>query len=379
MIDVFITKASRFLPNDPVENDDMETFLGMVDGKPSKARRVILRRNGIKQRYYALDKDGNVTHTNVQMAANAVRGLLDDQLTIDDIDLLSCGTGSPEQLIPSHGVMVHGELGGKKHMEVVSFAGSCCSGADALKYAYMAVKLGLSKNAVAVASERSSAWMRASYFQKESEQLAQLEDHPMLAFQKDFLRWMLSDGAFSVLLQGKPSASGLSLRLDWIDITSYANTKETCMYAAADKDADGHVKGWASFPQSEWLTESIFAIKQDTRILSENIVPLGVQYLIEMGKKHQFTPDDVDWFLPHMSSMFFKDVILEETAKQGFFIPEERWFYNLPKIGNIGSASAFAMLEELMDSGLLKQGQKVLVMVPESARFSYCYFMLTVC
>ena len=379
MMDVFITKASRFLPNDPVENDDMETFLGMVDGKPSKARRVILRRNGIKQRYYALDKDGNVTHTNVQMAANAVRGLLDDQLTIDDIDLLSCGTGSPEQLIPSHGVMVHGELGGKKHMEVVSFAGSCCSGADALKYAYMAVKLGLSKNAVAVASERSSAWMRASYFQKESEQLAQLEDHPMLAFQKDFLRWMLSDGAFSVLLQGKPSASGLSLRLDWIDITSYANTKETCMYAAADKDADGHVKGWASFPQSEWLTESIFAIKQDTRMLSENIVPLGVQYLIEMGKKHQFTPDDVDWFLPHMSSMFFKDVILEETAKQGFAIPEERWFYNLPKIGNIGSASAFAMLEELMDSGQLKQGQKVLVMVPESARFSYCYFMLTVC
>ena len=379
MMDVFITKASRFLPNDPVENDDMETFLGMVDGKPSKARRVILRRNGIKQRYYALDKDGNVTHTNVQMAANAVRGLLDDQLTIDDIDLLSCGTGSPEQLIPSHGVMVHGELGGKKHMEVVSFAGSCCSGADALKYAYMAVKLGLSKNAVAVASERSSAWMRASYFQKESEQLAQLEDQPMLAFQKDFLRWMLSDGAFSVLLQGKPSASGLSLRLDWIDITSYANTKETCMYAAADKDADGHVKGWASFPQSEWLTESIFAIKQDTRMLSEYIVPLGVQYLIEMGKKHQFTPDDVDWFLPHMSSMFFKDVILEETAKQGFFIPEERWFYNLPKIGNIGSASAFAMLEELMDSGLLKQGQKVLVMVPESARFSYCYFMLTVC
>ena len=379
MMDVFITKASRFLPNDPVENDDMETFLGMVDGKPSKARRVILRRNGIKQRYYALDKDGNVTHTNVQMAANAVRGLLDDQLTIDDIDLLSCGTGSPEQLIPSHGVMVHGELGGKKHMEVVSFAGSCCSGADALKYAYMAVKLGLSKNAVAVASERSSAWMRASYFQKESEQLAQLEDQPMLAFQKDFLRWMLSDGAFSVLLQGKPSASGLSLRLDWIDITSYANTKETCMYAAADKDADGRVKGWASFPQSEWLTESIFAIKQDTRMLSEYIVPLGVQYLIEMGKKHQFTPDDVDWFLPHMSSMFFKDVIIEESAKQGFAIPEERWFYNLPKIGNIGSASAFAMLEELMDSGLLRQGQKVLVMVPESARFSYCYFMLTVC
>ena len=378
-MDVFITKASKFLPNDPVENDDMETYLGMIDGKPSKARRVILRRNGIKQRYYALDKDGNETHTNAQMAANAVRGLLDNQLSLNDIDLLACGTGSPEQLIPSHGVMVHGELGGDKHMEVVSFAGSCCTGADALKYAYMAVKLGLSKNAVAVASERASVWMRASYFQKESELLSQLDDHPILAFQKDFLRWMLSDGAFSVLLQGKPADSGLSLRLDWIDITSFANTKETCMYAAADKDPEGHVKGWASFPQSEWLIESIFAIKQDTRLLAEYIVPLGVQYLIELGQKHQFTPDDIDWFLPHMSSMFFKDEIIKETIKANFLIPEERWFYNLPYVGNIGSASAFAMLEELLNSGKLKKGQKILVMVPESARFSYCYFMLTVC
>ena len=378
-MDVFITKASRFLPNDPVGNDDMENYLGMVDGKPSKARRVILRRNGIKQRYYALDKNGNETHTNAQMAANAVRALLDDKLKVDDIDLLACGTGSPEQLIPSHGVMVHGELGGSHHMEVVSFAGSCCTGVDALKYAFMAVQLGLSKNAVAVASERASVWMKADYFQKESEQLAQLEDKPMLAFEKDFLRWMLSDGAFALLLQGRPSTSGLSLHLDWIEITSYANTQETCMYAGGNKDAEGRFHGWASFPQNEWLSESLFAIKQDTRMLADYIVPLGVQYLIEVGKKHHFTPDDVDWFLPHMSSMYFKDVILKESASQGFCIPEERWFYNLPEIGNIGSASAFAMLEELMDSGRLKQGEKILVMVPESARFSYCYLMLTVC
>jgi 3-oxoacyl-[acyl-carrier-protein] synthase-3 len=313
------------------------------------------------------------------MAANAIRGLLDDHLTVDDIDLLACGTGSPEQLIPSHGVMVHGELGGQKNTEVVSFAGSCCTGADALKYAYMAVKLGFSKNAVAAASEHSSPWMKADYFQKESEELSKLEDQPMLAFQKDFLRWMLSDGAFALLLQEKPSDAGLSLRIEWIDITSFANTKETCMYAGGDKDASGVFHGWASYPQTQWLTESLFAIKQDTRMLSENIVPLGVQYLVDLGKKYQFSPDDIDWFLPHMSSMFFKDVILKETEKAGFYIPEEKWFYNLPQIGNIGSASAFAMVEELLNSGKLKKGQKILVMVPESARFSYCYFMLTVC
>lgn len=378
-MEVYITKASKFLPNNPVSNDEMEDYLGMVDGKPSKARRVILRRNGIKQRYYALDKNGNATHTNVQMAANAVKGLLDDHLSVDDLDLLSCGTGSPEQLVPSHGVMVHGELGGSNSMEVVSFAGSCCTGVDALKYGAMAVELGLAKNAAIVASERLSVWMQSSYFQKESEQLSELENQPMLAFQKEFLRWMLSDGAFAVLLQDKPNKDGLSLKLDWIDITSFANTKETCMYAGCDKDENGKLKGWASFPQDKWLTESLFAVKQDTRILSEYIVPLGVDFLLKLSEKYHFTPEDVDWFLPHLSSMFFKDVILEEIKKRGFYISEEKWFLNLPYVGNIGSASGFAMIEELMYSGKLKKGQKILIMIPESARFSYCYCMLTVC
>ena len=279
-MNVYITKVAKFFPNEPVENDDMESYLGMVDGKPSKARRIVLRRNGIKQRYYAFDKQGNVTHTNVQMAANAVRGLFDEHFSLDDVDLLSCGTASPEQIVPSHGVMVHGELGGSKNIEVVSFAGSCCTGVDALKYACMAVELGMSKNAVVSASERASAWMHASYFQKESEQLAQLEQQPMLAFQKEFLRWMLSDGALALHLEGKPNETGLSLKVDWIEITSFAGKMETCMYAGAEKEPDGELKGWTLFPEQEWLDKSVFAVKQDTRLLSEYIVPLGIDFLI---------------------------------------------------------------------------------------------------
>jgi 3-oxoacyl-[acyl-carrier-protein] synthase-3 len=37
------------------------------------------------------------------------------------------------------------------------------------------------------------------------------------------------------------------------------------------------------------------------------------------------------------------------------------------------------MVEELMNSGKLKVGQKILLMVPESARFTYAYCLLTVC
>lgn len=378
MMNAYITKASKFLPNAPVSNDEMEDYLGKVNGKPSRARRIVLRRNGIKSRYYALDKEGNVTHTNVEMAAEAVRRLEGDGFSLEDIDTLACGTASPEQLIPSHGVMVHGALGIKKNVEVVSFAGSCCTGVDALKYAWMSVLTGCAENAVASASERLSAWMKASYFQTETDRFKLLEKQPMLAFEKEFLRWMLSDGAFAVLVQPHPAAVGLSLRIDWIDITSYADEMPVCMYAGGEKDNNGELKGWTMFPAEEWLSKSLFAVKQDTRMLGEYIIRLGGRYMVEMAKKHHFTADDIDWYMPHLSSMFFKDEILREMKKVGLYIPEERWFLNLPRIGNIASASAFAMIEEIMRSGKLRKGQKILLMIPESARFSYCYCMLTV-
>ncbi|MNL14367.1 3-oxoacyl-(acyl carrier protein) synthase III [compost metagenome] len=45
----------------------------------------------------------------------------------------------------------------------------------------------------------------------------------------------------------------------------------------------------------------------------------------------------------------------------------------------MGSASVFVMLDELLKSGRLKAGQKILCMVPESGRFITGYMMLSVC
>ncbi|HMT36922.1 MAG TPA: hypothetical protein PKC41_13760, partial [Chitinophagaceae bacterium] len=102
---------AKFLPNNPVTNDEMEDYLGKIDGRPSKAKGIILRNNQIKTRYYAIDKrTGKCTHTNYQLAAKAVEGLLDNQFKKDDIELLACGCVAPDQLLPSHAAMVHGAL-----------------------------------------------------------------------------------------------------------------------------------------------------------------------------------------------------------------------------------------------------------------------------
>src|SRR4051812_12999260 len=97
---VYITKAAKFLPNDPISNDDMEDYLGMIDGVPSKGKRLTLRNNGIKTRYYSLDKEGKSTHSNAQMAALAIEKLADENFKTEDIELLACGTASPDNHMP---------------------------------------------------------------------------------------------------------------------------------------------------------------------------------------------------------------------------------------------------------------------------------------
>ncbi|MDF2448969.1 MAG: hypothetical protein K0R26_1473 [Bacteroidota bacterium] len=376
---VYITKAAKYLPNEPISNEEMEDYLGMIDGVPSKGKRLTLRNNGIKTRYYSIDKTGKSTHTNAEMAARAIEKLTDEHFKIDDIEMLACGTASPDNHMPSHAVMVHGELKNSKPLELISPAGSCCASMQSLKAGYLSILAGNTSNAVVSGSEKLSSFMLASHFEKETERLAEFEQNPMIAFEKDFLRWMLSDGAAALLLENKPRPDSLSLKIEWLEIRSYANQLETCMYVGSEKNEDGSIKGWKEFTPDEWLEKSIFSFKQDTKLLGREIVPTGTKYLKEILDKRGFDVTTIDYFLPHLSSEFFRSKIADEILKYDIQIPQEKWFTNLTSTGNIGSASIFMMVEELMNSGKLKKGQKILLMVPESARFTYAYCLLTVC
>jgi 3-oxoacyl-[acyl-carrier-protein] synthase-3 len=274
--EVYINNTSIFLPNNPVSNDEMELYLGFINGKPSKSKEIVLRNNGIKTRYYALTKGGKSTHSNAQMTALAVKSLFADEPDkIKNLELLSCGTSSPDQMLPSHGVMTHGWLPESNSIEVVSPSGVCCAGMHAFKYAYMAVRTGEVKLAAATGSERFSGLIVSNVFEEEAHKLIELQQNPVIAFEKDFLRWMLSDGASAFLLSDKKNETGLSLRVDWIEGISYANVRDACMYMAGEKLPDGTLKGYMDFTPDEIMSKSIFSIKQDIKLLSDNIVSLG--------------------------------------------------------------------------------------------------------
>jgi len=377
--EVYIVKAAKFLPNDAVQNSEMEEYLGLINHLPSKSKPIVLRNNGIKTRYYALNKQGIPTHTNSEMVALAIRNMMDNDVNqIKAIDLFSCGTSTPDQMMPSHGVMVHGWLPETGAVEVVSPSGVCCSGMHALKYAWMSVKLGEAKNAVASGSERFSPLLRSDVFEEEAEKLTQVTENPYISFEKDFLRWMLSDGAGTLLLKNKKNEDGISIRIDALDGVSYANEVESCMYMGSEK-VDGKLKSYMDYTPQEMVARSVLSIKQDIKLLSENIVERGFTRLKTLLEENNLTVNDIDHFLPHISSEFFRSKIAEKLDANNMTIPPEKWFVNLSSIGNVGAGSIFMMIEELFHSGKLKKGERIFLLVPESGRFSYMYGLLTVC
>lgn len=379
-MEVFINDVAAFLPNAPVDNDHIEEVVGTVHGLPSRTKKRILSNNGIRQRYYAIDPStGALTHTNAQLTAAAVRGLLPyPGFTPEEIECLCCGTTMADLLAPGHGLMVHAELG-TPPCEVVSTSGICLSGIAAFKYAYMNVALGLSGNAVATGSELSSAVIRANFFEH-LEGDPDLERQPILGFESDFLRWMISDAAGAMFLSPRVPEGQKALRVDWIDHISYASRLQTCMFAGGVKREDGSIDLWRHLSTiREALDKNYLALKQDAGLLNQEIVKVAVDWaLAAVIQKRGLKPEDVDWFLPHYSSDFFREKLYRAMESIGFPLPYEKWFTNLAWKGNTGSASIYVILEELFHSDRLKKGQKLLCFIPESGRFSIAYMMLTV-
>ena len=377
MFDVYITKTGKFLPNESISNDEMESYLGLINETASKARRLVLRNNKIVSRYYAIDRNGNSTHSNAELTSKAVESLFDEHFSSMDMQLLSCGTATPDSFLPSHAAMVHGLL--KNHsVELNSSTGICCAGMNSLKYGFLSVRSGNTQNAVCTGSEKVSTWMLSSKYEHEVDNLKKLEEQPVIAFRKDFLRWMLSDGAGAMLLENKP-AGEIALKIEWMESFSYAHELEACMYAGGDKAEDGTIKSWSEYRPEEWITESIFSIKQDVKLLDEHILQKGAESMSDALSKNHVKSSEIDYFVPHVSSHYFVHGLRQALDAKGVGVPAENWFMNLERVGNVGSASIYLALEELMNSGKLKKGEKILLSVPESGRFSYAYAYLTVC
>ncbi|MGO4348532.1 3-oxoacyl-[acyl-carrier-protein] synthase III C-terminal domain-containing protein [Paenibacillus sp. MCAF9] len=370
---VYITSIGKFLPGSPIGNDEIEDYLGKINGKSSKSMRRILDQNKIRFRHYAINKEQESLYSNAEMAGLAIQDALSrNQAALSDqIAFLAVGTTQGDLLVPGFASMVHAETK-LPVMEVATHHGVCASGMQAMKNAFLRVQSGEQQTAISCASEFPSRVFKNTRFEAQKG----VADHP-IPFDTDFLRFMLSDGAGAAVLQHQPAASGLSLRIEWIDNKSYANLYDVCMYAGTNKD-NAEQQSWLDYATiHEAADDGALNLKQDIRLVNE-MPKVGVNRFFELVDEGKIEPSAIDWMVCHYSSHFFRDEIFKLLQLGGLTIPEEKWFTNLYTKGNTGAASIYIMLEELLNEGHLKPGELVLCMVPESGRFQTSYMLLTV-
>ncbi|GAB4055281.1 3-oxoacyl-[acyl-carrier-protein] synthase III C-terminal domain-containing protein [Catellatospora paridis] len=359
---VYLTGFGAYLPGEPLDAEQIALRLG-AGARGAGLRARVLAANGIRTRHYALDEHGAVTMLNEELAAAAVQEALKDRdLPLESVGMLAAGTTQGDLLVPGFGSMVHGRLGGPP-MEVLSAGGVCASSMAALSAAARAVRLGEHDAAVVVGSELVSRSLRQSRYEGERS-----------GFDAEFLRWTLSDGAGAVVLEPRPRPDGLSLRLDWTHLVSYAGERPVCMSAGGEPVAG---KTWLDGPDVASAERAgLVRLRQDVKSLPA-LFRLGLREYMGLVRAGRFTPDSIDHVLCHYSAEHFRGEIFGLLREADLMIDERRWFTNLHTRGNTGAASIFVMLEEAWRAGRFSPGERILLIVPESGRYSLAFAQLT--
>jgi 3-oxoacyl-[acyl-carrier-protein] synthase III len=364
MLDVYINGFGAFFPGPPVGNDEMESHLGRIGGKPSRYRPLVLRNNKIRSRHYALDAAGVAQHSNAGMAAAAIVAAVDSsELVLGDITYLATATTLGDVLLPGLASHVHAELN-LGPIEIASFQSVCTSSLMALKSAYAQVRIGEHRVAAVSGSEFASRYFRPGFYEHVGHGNGAAPEAP---FDAEFLRFTLSDGAGAVVLEPAPNARHLSLRICWIDIRSFADRFAPSMLAGGVQDGD-RLRFWGDYGDPvEAVRAGALMLTQDIARM-RSMIPVWVSHFVELVERGRIVIDEIDHVCCHYSSQSLRDETVKLLAAAGALIPQEKWFSNLTTRGNVGAASIFVLLEELTRARKLEKGQKILCNVPESGR-----------
>jgi 3-oxoacyl-[acyl-carrier-protein] synthase-3 len=369
-VTAYITSIGKFLPGEPVPSERIEEYIGAVGGGSSELRDLVVKNSGIRQRHYAIDQSQRTVYSNTELCRRAIEDAVGRRgIAVDDVGLLVASTSAPDLMGPAHATMLHGELWSTP-AETLSVSGLCCSGMGAMKAAYSQVENGDHPNALVSTSELVSRLFKSSQYEENG-----LAEDGSLDFDVAFLRYMLSDAAAATIVENRPAPEGLSLRIEWVSLTSYAHVTKPCMYVGSrDQTLE---RTWQDYPTfGEAASDGAMALRQDMRLLPR-LVKTGAEEYQRLAGLGMIDADEIDHVAVHYSSETLRPFAQREFARRGLDIREERWFSNLPTVGNVGCAAIYLILEEMLASGRIEEGQKVLCFIPESGRFTISFMLLT--
>jgi 3-oxoacyl-[acyl-carrier-protein] synthase-3 len=303
-----LTGTGSFVPEKRLTNDDLSKLVDTND-------EWIVQRTGIRERRVAGKDESTAT-----LATAAARRALDAAgLEPKDIDLIVCGTITPEMTFPSTACFVAASLG-LTSTPAFDVAAACSGFLYALETGASFIKAGRYRNVLVIGAET----------------LSRITDY------KDRASCILfGDGAGAVVLQRS------------------SDPKRGVIYSSLHADGSGwemlFCKPGSRFPIEEGL---LGAGDQYVKIKGREVYKFAVtrfEELIEDAmRKCELTPETVSLIVPHQVNQRIID-----SAMQKLGLPPEKAFVNINKYGNTSAASIPIALDEAWRAGKIKQGDVI--------------------
>jgi 3-oxoacyl-[acyl-carrier-protein] synthase-3 len=314
-----IIGTGSFVPERRLTNEDLAKMVDTND-------EWIVQRTGIRERRIAGKDESTAT-----LAANAARRALDAAgLEPKDIDLVLCGTITPEMTFPSTACFVAASLG-MKTTPAFDISAACSGFLYTLETGAAMVKSGRYRNVLVIGAET----------------LSRITDY------KDRGSCILfGDGAGAVVLQRS------------------SDTNRGLIYSSLHADGSGwemlFCKPGSRFPIEEGLLD---AGDQYMKIKGREVYKFAVtrfEELIEDAmRKCELTVEQVSLIVPHQVNQRIID-----SAMQKLGLPPEKAFVNIDKYGNTSAASIPIALDEAWRAGKVKPGD-VLIFVAFGAGLTW--------
>jgi 3-oxoacyl-[acyl-carrier-protein] synthase-3 len=277
-----ITAVQGYVPEDILSNEDLSKFVDTSD-------EWITSRTGIKER--RIMRNG----ASSDMAAAAVKQLLEKK-GIDpmDIDLVICGTVTPDHPFPSTANILSDKTGMKNAW---SFdVNAACSGfLFALATGSQFIETGKYKKVIVVGVDKMTS---------------------IVDYQDRTTCVIFGDGAGAVLLE--PNTEGLGLQ-DFI-LHSDGSGREFLVQPA----------GGSLHPASiETVENRMHYVKQEGQSVFKFAVTNMADVSAKIMEKNHLTSDDVQWLVPHQANLR----IIDATANR-MGLSKEKVMINIEKYGN---------------------------------------------
>jgi 3-oxoacyl-[acyl-carrier-protein] synthase-3 len=302
-----ILATGSFVPENFVHNEDLSQF-------PSTARFLISQKTGVFCRRIA-GEDECTSDLAVKAAKNCL-GKID--FPAENVESIIVSTSSPDRIQPATATRVQHQIGAAS-----AFAfdiNSVCAGSTyGIALADSLIKSGHCGNVLFIAAEVYSKILN----------------------KKDFSTFpYFGDGAGAIFFQADDSLRGV--------LRSFLQTD------GSQCDTICVPGGGTMMPFEKMRTPTAAYFRMDGKVVFRFAVNQGAAVIVQLAEKAGVNLDEIKCFISHQANLNIIHAIAEKIQ-----VPEDRFFVNLFRYGNMASASVPIALDEAVNMGFIAGGDLV--------------------